>query len=149
MAQMARWRMSIKTIIGNWGAHPVFKWVYNPPFCNGGEVFTNISEDLLIVKKYNVSKGQPGKWGFSSVEGAVSKINECGWPRPPHINEVFRAMEAFREKFPGNPLAKKDLIELQEKWEAIIGEDEAPRPSITASPASGLLGFPYRKEKFR
>jgi len=60
---------------------------------------------------------------FDSLDEALFTIeDECGWDKPPYIDEVFRDISEAKQKFPTNDLKKTMEIfaELRQKWEIWI-----------------------------
>lgn len=119
------WIMGIQDIPTTQGpSYPVFEWSFG--FENGmrgGELRAWPSHGgMLVLENRRGPINMPkGGWKFKTVQEALVKINECGWSKPPYINDVFQDIIDLQKKFPTGSKEEAEGIfkELRQKWERL------------------------------
>ena len=117
------WIMSVLEMPTTQGpSYPVFEWSYgSKDGIRGGELHAWIHGILVFEDRRPIDMPEGG-WKFKSVEEALSKINEYGWGRPPHIDEVFQDVIEAKKKLAASTKEETEKIfqELREKWKALV-----------------------------
>ena len=114
------WIMSVRKIPHKKGFFiPVFEWSFGyKNGIRGGELRAWPLHGNLVFKARRESLDHK----FESIEGALEKVDEYDWGKPPHIDEVFQDLLEIKERLPIKSLeeANQILEELKKKWEALI-----------------------------
>ncbi len=120
MSKKLSWHMSIREVPHDSGiSYPVFEWSYGfKEGFRGGELRAWPIRGELVFRE----RREQDDSKFHTVEKALVKINEYGWGKPPHLDEVFQIMLATKAQLPAKGLenAKKIFNELRQKWQALI-----------------------------
>ena len=116
------WFMSVQEMPRTKGApYPVFEWSFGAEHgIRGGELRAWPLQGILV---FETRRGE-GPWNFSSVQEALVKIDEYGWGKPSHIDEVFEDVTKTRAKLrvegvKNDEEAKKIFEDLRTKWQAL------------------------------
>jgi len=100
-------------------SYPVFEWSYGfEDGIRGGELHAWPSHGGSLVFQ---SRREDYSQKFQSVKEALKGIEEYGWGKPPHIDEVFQDIIELQKKIPADTIEEAERIfkELRRKWESL------------------------------
>jgi len=102
-------------------SYPVFTWSYGAKDgLRGGELRAWPLQGILVFDPY---RGE-GPFKYEILEKAMAKIDEYGWGKPPHIDEVFAELQNIQKNFPKSIIEAKNFFGedgvLDKKWKKLV-----------------------------
>ena len=97
------WHMSVQEMPHKGGfSYPVFVWSYGfKKGIRGGELRAWSLQGIFIFTDRREPIEMPeGGWRFETIDDVLAKLDEYGWGKPPHIDEVFKQTIETNAKFP-------------------------------------------------